>query len=44
MCGGGSGKITMTALWMYNKLMRCLSVALLDHNKMLHFKDMKTRH
>jgi hypothetical protein len=32
MCGGGGGKVPNSALWMYNKLMRCHFVALIKHN------------
>ena len=43
MCGGGGGKVPNSALWMYNKLIRCRSVALIEHNKREHFKSMKTK-
>ena len=43
MCGGGGGKVPNSALWMYNKLMHCCSVALIDHNKSKHFKAMKSK-
>ena len=43
MCGGGGGKIPNSALWIYNKLMRCHSVALIDHNKCEHLKAMKSK-
>ncbi len=43
MCGVGGGKDSNSALWMYNKLMRCRSVALIDHNKSKHFKAMKSK-
>ena len=43
MCGGGGGKVPNSALWMYNKLMRCRSVAPIDHNKSKHFKNMKNK-
>ena len=37
MCRGGGGYVPNSALWMYNKLMRCRSVALINHNKSKHF-------
>ncbi len=43
MCGGGGGKVPNSALWMYNKLMHCRSVALIDHNKSEHFKLIKNK-
>ena len=43
MCGGGGGKVPNSALWMYNKLMCCRSVALIEHNKRMHFKSMKSK-
>ncbi len=43
MCGGGGGKVPNSALWMYNKLMRCCSVALIKHNKRKHFKSVKSK-
>jgi hypothetical protein len=43
MCGGGGGKVPYSALWMYNKLTRCRSVALINHNKRKHFKAMKSK-
>ena len=43
MCEGGGGKDPNSALWMYNKLMRCRSVALIEHNKHEHFKAMKSK-
>jgi hypothetical protein len=43
MCGGGGGKVPNSALWMYNKLMLCRSVALIKHNKYEHFKAMKSK-
>jgi hypothetical protein len=43
MCKGGGGKVSNSALWMYNKLMRCQSVAIIDHNKSEHFKNMKNK-
>ncbi len=30
MCGGGRGKTQFSALWMYNKLMRCSTPAKID--------------
>ena len=43
MCGGGGGKVPNSALWMYNKLIRCRSVALIEHYKREHFKSMKNK-
>ncbi len=43
MCGGGGGKVPNSGLWMYNKLIRCCSVALIKHNKRNHFKSMKSK-
>jgi hypothetical protein len=43
MCEGGGGKVPNSALWMYNKLISCRSVALIEHNKRKHFKSMKTK-
>jgi hypothetical protein len=43
MCGGGGGKVPNSVLWMYNKLMRCRSVALIKHNKREHFKSVKSK-
>jgi hypothetical protein len=43
MCGGGGGKVPNSALWMYNKLMHCRYVALIDHNKSKHFKATKSQ-
>ena len=43
MCGGGGGKLPNSVLWMYNNLMRCRSVALIEHNKSEHFKNMKNK-
>ena len=43
MCRGGGGKIPNSALWMYNKLLHCRSVALIEHNKREHFKAMKSK-
>ena len=43
MCGGGGGKVPNPALLMYNKLMRCHSVALIEHNMPEHFKAMKSK-
>jgi hypothetical protein len=43
MCGGGGGKVPNSALWMYNKFMRCRSVALIEHYKEQHFKNMKMK-
>ena len=43
MCGGGGGKVPNYALWLYNKLMRCRSVALNEHNKREHFRNMKNK-
>jgi hypothetical protein len=43
MCGGGGGKIPNSALWMYNKLLHCRSVALIKQNKREHFKAIKSK-
>jgi hypothetical protein len=36
MCGGGGGKLPNSALWMYNKLMKCKNVKQLQYNKDKH--------
>jgi hypothetical protein len=41
MCSGGGGKVPNSALWMYNKLMKCRSIATIEHFKQEHFKNMK---
>jgi hypothetical protein len=43
MCGGGGGKFPNSALYVYDKLMKCRSVALIEHFKEQHFKNMNTR-
>ena len=43
MCGGGGGKVPNSALWMYNKLMKCRSIATIEHYKQEHFKNMKPK-
>ena len=43
MCGGGSGKLPNSALWMYNKLMRCKNLEQLEYNKDLHFRNMTNK-
>ena len=39
-CGGGSGTTPLTALWMFNLLVSCNSVAQLYQYKKQHYKDM----
>ena len=43
MCRGGGGKLPNSALYVYNKLMKCRSVALIEHFKEQHFKNMNTK-
>jgi len=43
MCGGGSGKIPNSALWMYNKLMKCKNVEQLQYNKDKYFPNMQNK-
>lgn len=43
MCGGGSGKVPNSALWMYNKLMKCKNVEQLQYNKDKHFINMSNK-
>jgi len=43
MCGGGGGKVPNSALGMYNKLMKCRSIATIEHFKQEHFKNMKNK-
>jgi hypothetical protein len=40
MCGGGGGKQPNSALWMYNKLIKCRNVHQLQYNKEKHFVNM----
>jgi hypothetical protein len=44
MCGGGGGKLPNSALWMYNKLMKCKNVEQLQYNKDKHFPNMRWYH
>jgi hypothetical protein len=39
----GGGKLPNSALYVYNKLMKCRSVSLIDHFKEEHFKKMKMK-
>jgi hypothetical protein len=43
MCGGGGGKQPNSALWMYNKLMKCRNVHQLQYNKEKHFVNMTNK-
>jgi hypothetical protein len=43
MCGGGGGKLPNSALWMYNKLMKCKNVEQLQYNKDKHSSTCPTR-
>ena len=43
MCGGGGGKLPNSALWMYNKLMKCKNVEQLEYNKDKHFINMSNK-
>ncbi len=43
MCGGGSSKTPHTALWMFNKLIRCGSNANIEYTKQMHFKHMSNK-
>ena len=43
MCGGGGGKLPNSALWMYNKLMKCKNVEQLQYNKDKHFPNMSNK-
>ena len=43
MCGGGGGKLPNSALWMYNKLMKCRNVQQLKYNKEIHFVNMTNK-
>jgi hypothetical protein len=43
MCGGGGGKLPNSALWMYNKLMKCKNVEQLQYNKDKHFVNMSNK-
>ena len=43
MCGGDSGKVPNSALWMYNKLMKCKNVEQLQYNKDKHFVNMSKK-
>ena len=43
MCGGGGGKTVNSALWMYNKLMKCKTVEQIQYQKDKHFGDMTNR-
>ena len=43
MCGGGGGKIAHSALWMYNKLMKCKNVEQLQYNKDKHCPHMSNK-
>ncbi len=43
MCGGGGRKVPKSALWMSSKLMKCRSIATIEHFKQEHFKNMKNK-
>jgi hypothetical protein len=43
MCGGGGGKQPNSALWMYNKLMKCKNIEQLQYNKDKHFPNMSNK-
>jgi hypothetical protein len=44
MCGGGRGKTQYTALWMYNKLMRCSTPAKIDSTRNMYAKHMSAKY
>jgi hypothetical protein len=43
MCGGGRGKTQYSALWMYNKLMRCSTPAKIDSMRNMYIKHMSAK-
>jgi hypothetical protein len=43
MCRGGGGKLPNSALWMYNKLMKCKNVEQIQYNKDKHFPNMSNK-
>jgi hypothetical protein len=43
MCGGGRGKTQYSALWMYNKLMRCSTPAKIDSTRNMYVKHMSVK-
>jgi hypothetical protein len=43
MCGGGSGKTQYSALWMYNKLMRCSTPAKIKSTRNMYVKHMSAK-
>ncbi len=43
MCGGVGGKLPNSALWMYNKLMKCRNVQQLQYSKEIHFVNMTNK-
>ncbi len=42
-CGGGSGKAQYSALWMYNKLMRCRNPAKIEYMRTMFVKHMSAK-
>jgi hypothetical protein len=42
-CGGGSSKTQYSALWMYNKLMRCCNPAKIEYTRTLFVKHMSAK-
>jgi hypothetical protein len=43
MCGGGRDKTQYSALWMYNKLMRCCSLAKIKYMRTMNVKHMSAK-
>jgi hypothetical protein len=43
MCRGGSGMTQYSALWMYNKLMRCPSPAKIEYTRTMYVKCMSAK-
>jgi hypothetical protein len=43
MCGGRSGKTQYSALWMFNKLMRCCTPAKIESMRTIVVKQMSAK-